>query len=141
MQLKFSDSTVLDVLAVNGKSTYFQGAQRDSLEIQIAKSAITFDALDALTSAANTAHLTLIDGDKQYVHDNYSLRVSLALRPVEITPATADSPAVTEDRLVVTLAQLTYTELQLAGQAQAVDALGQQIVQMQLDIAKGGTAS
>lgn len=133
MQLKFLDGTVLDVLAVNGKSTYFQGAQRDSLEIQIAKDKITFDALDTLTgNNANTAHLTLIDGDKQYVHDNYSLRVSLALRPVEITPATADSPAVTEDRLVVTLAQLTYAELQAEQTAAAVDALGQQMVALEL---------
>ena len=133
MQLKFLDGTVLDVLAVNGKSTYFQGAQRDSLEIQIAKDKIAFDALDALTgNNANTAHLTLSDGDKQYVHDNYSLRASLALRPVEITPATADSPAVTEDRLVVTLAQKTYAELQAEQTAAAVDALGQQMVALEL---------
>lgn len=138
MQVKFADGTVLDVLVVNGKSVYFQGAQRDSLEIQFAKTTATFDALDALTAnPANTGKLTLIDGDSQYVHDNYSIRTELALRPVEITPATGTDPAVTEDRLVVTLAQLTYTELQLAAQSQAVDALGAQVVALAL----GGEAS
>ena len=133
MQIKFNDGTTLDVLAVNGKHTYFQGAQRDSLEIQIDKSKITFDALDALTGdSTKTSKLILIDGDQQYIHDNYSIRAELALRPVVVTPATADSPAVTEDRLVVTLAQLTYTELQLTAQAQAVDALGQQVVALAL---------
>ena len=137
MQIKFNDGTVLDVLVVSGKSIYAQGAQRDSLEIQIAKTATTFDVLDTLTSnSANTSKLILIDGTNQYVHDNYSIRAELALRPVEITPATGTDPAVTEDRLVVVLAQLTYTELQLAAQAQAVDALGAQVVALTL----GGAA-
>lgn len=126
MQLKFSDTagTTLDVLAVNGQSIYFQEANRDSLEVQIAKEKITFDALDKLTgTAANTAHLTLIDGDKQYVHDNYSLRASLALKPVVTTPATSTTPVVTEDRLCVTLAQQTYQEQQIAQLQGSVDAL------------------
>ena len=144
MQLKFNDGTTLDVLAVKGSPTYFQGAQRDALEIQIGKSKTTFDALDKLTGdPANTGKLVLLDGDKQYQHNHYCIRTELALRPVEITPATADSPAVTEDRLIVTLAQLTYGELQQAAQGQAVNALGAQAIQMQLALAalKGGTAS
>jgi hypothetical protein len=87
MQFKFSDGTTLDVLAVKGSPTYFQGAQRDALEIQIGKSKTTFDALDKLT---------IIDGDKQYQHDNYSLRVSLALKPVVTAEAAADTPEQTD---------------------------------------------
>jgi hypothetical protein len=126
MQLKFSDptGTTLDVLAVNGNPIVFQGATRDSLEIQIAKGKITFDALDKLTATqTNMAHLTLIDGDKQYVHDNYNLRASLALKPIVTTPATSTAPAVTEDRLCVTLAQQTYQEQQIAQLQGSVDAL------------------
>lgn len=124
MQLKFSDGTTLDVLAVKGQHTYFQGAQRDSLEIQIAKDKATFDALDTLTGdASKTGKLTVIDGDKQDEHDNYSLRVSLALQPVTVTEATSTTAAVTEDRLCVTLAQKTYAELQIAELQSSVDAL------------------
>ena len=133
MQLKFADGTTLDVLAVNGKSIYTQGASRDALEIQIDKSKAAFDALDTLTgNAANTDKLILIDGDKQYQHDHYCIRTELALKPVVITPATAGNPAVTEDRFVVTLAQLIYGELQQAAQEQEIDALGQQVVALAL---------
>lgn len=124
MQIKFSDGTVPDALAVNGQPINFQGAQRDSLEIQIDKSAITFDALDALTGdAAKTDKLIILDGDKQYEHDNYSLRVSLALKPVVTVEATSDAPEQTEDQLCVTLAQKTYAELQVEELQNSVDAL------------------
>ncbi len=95
-----------------------------SLEIQLAKDTISFDALDKLTgTAANTAHLTLIDGDKQYAHDNYVLRKELALKSVVTTPVTADKPEQTEDRLCVTLCQLsTLEQVQQKQQAQ-IDAL------------------
>ena len=122
MQIKFNDGTTLDVLAVNGQSVYFQGANRDSLEIQVDKGKITFDALDALTGdAAKTGKLTILDGDKQYGHDNYSIRTELALKPVEVTPATVDSPAVTENRLCVTLTQKTYQEQQVEELQSSVD--------------------
>jgi hypothetical protein len=124
MQIEFNDGTALDVLSVSGKSTYHQGAQRDALEIQIAKSTTTFDALDTLTgSSSNTGKLTVIDGDKQYEYDNYSIRTEFALKPVTITEATPTTAAVTEDRLCVTLAQLTYAELQIAELQSTVNAL------------------
>ena len=124
MQLKFSDGTTLDVLAVKGNPTYFQGAQRDALEIQIDKGKTTFDALDALTGdPAKTGKLTIIDGDKQYQHDNYNLRTELALKPVVTAEATSTTPEQTEDRLCVTLAQKTYQELQIAELQGSVDAL------------------
>ena len=133
MQLKLTDGTRLDVLVVNGKSVYTQGAQRDALEIQVAKGAISIDKLDALTAdSTKTSKLTLIDGDKQYIHDNYSIRTELAIKPVVTTPATSTAPEVSEDRLCVTLAQLTYTEIHVAQQAAALAALGQQVVALSL---------
>lgn len=135
-QIIFADGTALDVAVINGKNIYHQGAQRDSLEIQIAKDAISFDALDALTAdSTKTDRLTIItqDGDQQMqaVYDHYVIRSALALKSVEV-PATADTPAVTEERFCVTLAQLTYAEVQQAAQAAAIDALGQQVVALSL---------
>jgi hypothetical protein len=142
MQIKFSDGTALDVLAVNGQPVYFQGAQRDSLEIQIDKSAITFGALDTLTGdAAKTDKLTILDGEHQYEHNNYSLRVSLALRPVVTAVATDTTPEQAEDRFCVTLAQKTYAELQIEQQAAGLTVLGQQVAAMALADAKRGAAS
>lgn len=126
MQIKFSDSagTALTVLALNGQSINFQGANRDGIEIQIAKDAVAFDALDKLTAdPANLKKLTTIDGEKQSVLDNYSLRVSLSLKPVVTAAATSTTPEQTEDRLVVTLAQKTYSEIELEALKAQVAAL------------------
>ncbi|WP_085833492.1 hypothetical protein [Clostridium merdae] len=121
-QIFFADGTTINVANINANGIYHQGAQRDSLEIQIAKDTISFDALDALTSeASKTDRLTIVtqDGDKQMqeVYDHYVLRTALTLKPITITPDTADAAAVTEDRICITLAQLTYTEVQQATQA------------------------
>nr|DAM22438.1 MAG TPA: hypothetical protein [Caudoviricetes sp.] len=135
-QIIFADGTTIDVAVIKGQTTYHQGTQRDSLEIQITKGTISFDDLDALTAdSTKTDRLTIVtqEGDQQTqaAYDHYVIRSALALKPVEI-PATADTPAVTEDRFCVTLAQLTYSEVQQAAQAATIDALGQQIVVLTL---------
>lgn len=135
-QIIFADGTALDVAVIKGQTTYHQGTQRDSLEIQIAKDTISFVALDALTAdSSKTDRLTIVtqEGDQQTqaVYNHYVIRSALALKSVEI-PATADAAAVTEERLCVTLAQLTYAEVQQAAQAATIDALGQQIVALSL---------
>lgn len=114
-QIIFSNGTALDVAVINGQSVYHQGAQRDSLEIQFFKDTTSFDALDALTSdTANTDRLTIVtqDGDlqEQAVYEHYVLRTELKLKSVVLTPAKENAPTVTEDRLCVTLAQLTHTD-------------------------------
>lgn len=126
MQIKFSDSTgtTLTVLALNGQSINFQGANRDGIEIQLAKDAVAFDALDKLTAdPANLKKLTTIDGEKQSVLDNYSLRASLSLKPVVTAAATSTTSEQTEDRLCVTLAQKTYSEIELEALKAQVAAL------------------
>ena len=135
-QIIFADGTALDVAKIDGQTIYHQGAQRDSLEIQITKGTISFDDLDALTTdSAKTDRLTIVtqEGDQQAqaVYDHYVIRSALALKSVDI-PATADATAVTEERFCVTLAQLTFAEVQQAAQAAAIDALGQQVVALSL---------
>lgn len=124
-QIIFKDGTALDVAIIKGESIYHQGAQRDSLEIQIIKGTISFDDLDALTTdSAKTNRLTVLtqeaDQQAQAIYDHYVIRSALMLKTVKVTPATGDASAVTEDRLCVTLAQLTYAEIQQAVQAAAI---------------------
>ena len=124
-QIIFADGTALAVTNIIGQSTYNQGAQRDSLEIQMSKGALSFDQLDALTAdSTKTDRLTIVtqegDAQTQTVYDHYVIRTALALKPVEITLAAAGDSALTEDRLCVALAQLTYAEVQQAAQAAAI---------------------
>lgn len=126
MQLKFSDDggTTLDVLAVNGGSVYFQGASRDSLEIQVAKDRIAFDVLDALSAEpGNLETLSLTDGGRQYVHNGYVLRRELALKPIVTAAATDAAPERAEDRLCLTLCRRTYLETRQQTQQAEIDAL------------------
>lgn len=123
----FTEGTILPVAAVWSRPSNYSGAYRDALELQFDPDTISFDALRQLVdNPNNTAQIRLSDVEDTstvYLHENYSIRTSLALKPIEITPATGTAPAVTEDRLCVTLAQLTYQELQLQQLQATVDAL------------------
>ena len=124
MQIKFNNGVTVDVLSVNGSSRYFQGANRDSLEIQIAREAIDFEGLEELTAdSSNTDRLVFIDGDTEYVHDGYSLRAELSVRPIRTGEETTDTPASYEERICVVLAQKTYAEKELESLRETVDAL------------------
>ncbi|QHI72907.1 hypothetical protein [Aminipila terrae] len=128
MKIKLNDNTELNVICINGKSTYFQGANRDSLEFVFKKGDYPFDQLDKLfADATKTKKISVIDTvtttDKdgktvetptEHVYDNYSLRVSMKMEPVIITPATSTEPEVTEERVMVTMGQLTLIEKKLS---------------------------
>ncbi|MBN7773139.1 hypothetical protein [Clostridium aminobutyricum] len=121
MKIKLNDNTELNVIQVNGGGRYFQGQNRDSLEFVFAKDAYTFTELEALfADKTKTEKVTTIDdADTENpvtlgVYDDYVLRVSMELKPVVITLATTETPEVTEERITVVMAQLTYIEKQLA---------------------------
>jgi predicted peptidase len=138
-KIKFSDGTELTAAATNATQVYAQGTNRAAIEIQIAKDATTFEELDRLTAdTANTGKLTIVEGDVQYVRDNYSIRSELAVKPVVIAPATSTEPEQTEERFVVVLAQLTYSEVQLAAQAAMIAKQSNAIAELSILVA-GGT--
>ena len=124
MQIKLADGTTLEVIAVHGASRYFQGANRDSLEIQVEKGKYTLESLDALTgNPENTKKLTILDGKNEYIHDSYTLRAALSVRPVVVTENTSGAPAESEERVCIVLAQKTYAELELESLRDTVDTL------------------
>ncbi|MBN7773154.1 hypothetical protein [Clostridium aminobutyricum] len=120
MKIKLNDNTELNVIQVNGSSRYFQGSNRDSLEFVFAKDAYTFTELEALfAERTKTAKVTTLDDTDTEnpvelgAFDDYTLRASMELKPVIVTPATTEIPEVTEERIFVVMAQLTYIEKQL----------------------------
>jgi hypothetical protein len=124
MQITLNNGATLDALVVNGSKRHFQGESRDSLEIQFAKEAVSFEQLDSLFGEPeNTKRIILQQGDEMYLHENYILRVSLSLSPVVVTPATDTDPEVTEERYSVVMAQKTYKEMQIESLQETVDIL------------------
>lgn len=136
--VKWSDGTKTPVILAIAAPVYAQGQQRAAIELQIATSALTIDQLDTLSRATAAAgKITLTDDTGEYVHDNYSIRTELAVKAVEVTPATSTAPAATADRLCVTLAQLTYLEVQQAAQAAATAAQADAIAELSILMAGG----
>ena len=133
LEIKLNNGVVLNAVAVNGRSRYFQNADRDTLEFQFTKANTeqTLEELDILFSdPANTSKIVISDESGSYVYDNYTLKVSVSLIPVTIEKETDVAPAIVEDRYSIVLAQRTYSELkidlieeQLALTQQAVDIL------------------
>lgn len=112
MNIKLANNAEMTVIKVDGGKQYIQGAQRDVLSFHFAKDGIAFDALDAAFGAtANTERIIITTDDgAESLYEGYVLRQSLASKPVLITPETATSPAVYEERFVCEMAQETYTE-------------------------------
>lgn len=115
MKVILNNGTELEAIVVNGSTRHFQGASRDSLEFQFAKTIPqTFEGLDTLFSnPLNTSKITLVNGDASYIHDNYILKVSMGLIPVTIANATDTTAEVVEDRYTVVMAQKTYAEMEV----------------------------
>lgn len=116
MKIKLSDNTELNILCIRGDHVYYQNATRDALEITFKKSDYSIEELDILfSSSVLTSKITAVNPDTgtESVYDNYQLKTSIRIEPVVITPGTVDTPAVTEEQVTVTMAQLTYIEKQL----------------------------
>ncbi|QIB68651.1 hypothetical protein Ami103574_04645 [Aminipila butyrica] len=128
MKIKLNDNTRLNVILVNGKSTYFQGANRDSLEFVFKKGDYPFDELDALFADSEKVKKIIIQSDTtateaegkpvetptEHIYDDYSLRVGMKMEPVVLSPATSTTPEITEERVMITMAQLTLIERKLS---------------------------
>lgn len=123
--IKLNNGTELQGIVANGSTRHFQGASRDSIEFQLPKTLpITFEELDGLFSnPLNTSKITLVNGEGAYIHDNYSLKVSIGLIPVVIQSATDTQEEVVEERYSVVMAQKTYKEIQMDSLVETVDML------------------
>lgn len=125
MIIKLNNGTELQGIVANGSARHFQGANRDSIEFQLPKTLpITFDELDGLFSnPMNTSKIKIATDTAEYIHDNYSLKVSIGLIPVMIQTATDTQEEVVEERYSVVMAQKTYKEIQMDSLVKTVDVL------------------
>ena len=91
MKIKLTDGTELTPSAIIGGPRYVQGQTANCETITIQE-----------------------DSGTENIHKAYTVRAALSKEPVEVTPATAEAPAVYEERITVSMAQRTYIETQLA---------------------------
>lgn len=119
MKLILTNGLELTPILVTGQSKYIQGAERDSLTFVFGGS-YSMDELDALFTEANCEKIILVEegsGDA-YMHTGYVIRTDLTKR-IEVTEqATPETEEVSEQRILITMAQRTYAETKLAQVAQ-----------------------
>lgn len=123
MNIKLSDDTQLEAIVVTGGPRHVQGADRDTLCF-VFPAAAGLEALDGAFTADNCESITIVDDEGgEHIYTGYTIRCELAKAAVEVTPATAEAPAVYEERVTVVMAQRTYAETQLHQLQAAVAAL------------------
>lgn len=114
MLIKLTNGTELSPIMVTGASRHVQGATRDVLSF-LFPATEDLTALDAAFTEGACETITIVEDDgTEYIHKAYTVRAELKKAPVEVSPATAESEAVMEDRITVSMAQRTYTETRLA---------------------------
>ena len=114
MKIKLANGTELNPILVKGSPMNIQGAKRDTLSF-IFSAAEDMNALDEAFSESACESITITgDDETESIHKGYTIRAELKKASVEVTPATAESEAVMEDRITVSMSQRTYSETQLS---------------------------
>jgi len=113
---------------VYGTKQHYQNAYRDILTFKIDAEGRSFDATVALFTGADeivvedtrvetieeNGELVTREIAESYVYADYTVPVKRAIEREEVSPETPNSPAVYKDVFVISLAQMTYMEKQLA---------------------------
>lgn len=122
MIIKLANGIELNALGVTGEKQNIQGFRRDVLLFMLPAS-VSLDEMDSIFTEENCKSITLINGETEHIHNNYTIRVELKREPVLVTPATETSSEVYETRVTVSMAQTTYQENQIAAMKASMDAL------------------
>lgn len=121
--IKFTDGTTLSAVKITGGGRYVQGASRDVLTFELAQDAASFEQLVQAFTPDNCAQITLSADGKESLHEHYTMRLSLGVEDVAISPETTEGAAWTEPRWVVEMARKTFAEREMEKQSAAVEAL------------------
>lgn len=113
MKIILNNGKEVSALTVTGGPVYAQGANRDSLTFVLPDGSL--DEADKSFTAENCKSINIITNDNtENIHNGYVIRTELAKKAILIKPATENEPEVTEMRIMVTMAQRTYAESQMA---------------------------
>lgn len=122
MTIKLTNGTELNPISVFGERRHIQGVSRDTL-VFVFPAETLMDNLDSVFTTGNCETITIVEDENEYIHKAYTIRAELKREPVEVTPATESTDAVYENRVIVAMAQRTYSESQIASITETVDLL------------------
>ena len=112
MKVILTNETELTPIMVTGAQKYVQGVNRDSLTFVFAE--VGLDEIDGVFTEENCESITIIgDDESEAIHNGYVIRTDLTKKLVVTQTATSETEEVTENRVMVTMAQRTYAETQM----------------------------
>ena len=121
MKIYLTNGLELNPIMVTGGKQSAQGAYRDTLTF-VFPAETSMDEIDLVFTAGNCETITIVDGENEYVHKAYTVRVNLKREPVQVEAETAESEAVYENRVFVAMGQRTYSESLIASLKAQVEA-------------------
>lgn len=143
MHIILKDGTKLNHIGATSVTRYIQGANRDTITFEF-DATYSVDELRSVFTELNCEIINIVTDDvvdtvienedgttevkSEVVYTNnywegYVIRSEVAEKIKEIVPATGTTPAITETRVFVTMAQRTYAETQIASLTETVDIL------------------
>lgn len=122
MKVILTNGKEVTVFSVIGNPTYVQGASRDALTFILQDTSLDEVDNDFISENCETINIIADDGSEN-IHKGYVIRTELTKKSVVITQATEADPEVAEMRVMVTMAQRTYAEAQMAALIETVDIL------------------
>lgn len=119
MKIILNNGKEVNAFTVTGGAVYAQGANRDALTFVLPNGSI--DEVDNAFTAENCKSINIVTDDgTENIHNGYVVRTELVKKAVLIKAATETEPEVTEMRIMVTMAQRTYAETQIATIAEEI---------------------
>lgn len=111
MKIILANETELNPIIVTGGRRFVSGVMRDTLDF-VFSADTTIEEIDSIFTAENCENIKIydIETNEEFIHKGYTIRADLLRKPVVVTPATEEAEAVTEERIIVSMSERTYTE-------------------------------
>ena len=132
MNIILTNGVALTPLTLTGAKRNVQGATRDVLSFTFPANT-SMDELNNLFTPENCETITIVETmlipetgvayENQYQHVGYVIRDNIKREFIMVRPETSESAAVYEERIIVSMAQRTYMETQLASLIETIDVL------------------
>ena len=118
MKIILSNKQELAPIMVTGEHQYIHGSNRDVLTF-VFNNSLSMDELDKIFSETNCESITIIGDDlSEAIFNGYVIRTEL-IKKFEISEeSTSDTDEQTVERIMISMAQRTYSETKLAQVAQ-----------------------
>lgn len=114
MKIILSNKQELTPIMVTGEHQYIHGSNRDVLTFVFGNT-LSMDELDKIFSEANCESITIIgDDNSESIFNGYVIRTALTKKFEMAEESTSNTEEVSVERIMISMAQRTYSETKLA---------------------------